>query len=681
MSYFEFRTTIRNGNDSQQLQQYGDAKISMAISSAASLTFVIYPNDPAYQKLKEWTTYVDVQRDEKYIFRGRVAHIQPKNNADGSFYKEITCESALAYLNDTMTVWEKVNSKPGDFFKKMINNHNSQVDNLRQLKVGTVNVTNSTDNLYCYVEDGITTLAEIQTDLLNNDDLQGELWIRYEKDGNYIDWIKDPNTHGLQDIRLQKNLIELTSSPDISTIATVLYPFGSVVENVETDEKATDVSTPHITIASVNGGKNYIEDTELVKKYGRIAKSKIWDNVKEPKNLLDKAKAYLESLKKIKVSYTMQAVDLFPLRQANDPLDIGKYYHFVNPAINIDEWLRIVGTTIDLNKPLETTYVIGDQLKRLVDYNLQSSNAMEQLRRLTEQNRAGLIQIKKLKSEVDLLKEVNEQLRHDLEITNRNQGTDPGGPTTAVNGDWGPAIKHAASLMNVNLSDAKLAQIKTVIQGESGGSESAFNGWDENAKAGHPSKGLLQFIDSTFNIYALEGHKDIWKGFDQLLAMFNDSTWENDLTTGGWGPHGAPRFKKVPVAEPTENVAKLQAAARKYKNVKYVWGGGRNGASPDDGLDCSSFVWWVYKDMGITLPGTTTTTQEPSFFNVDKPQAGDVGFYGSRGGSTHIVLFLDENTYANEEQPGVNYQERKLNAYNRPSWFGRNAQMHKLLFG
>lgn len=75
MSYFEFRTTFRNGGDSQQLQKYSDAKISMAISSAVSFTFAIYPSDPSYQNLKEWTTYVDVQRNEKYIFRGRVVHI------------------------------------------------------------------------------------------------------------------------------------------------------------------------------------------------------------------------------------------------------------------------------------------------------------------------------------------------------------------------------------------------------------------------------------------------------------------------------------------------------------------------------------------------------------------------------------------------------------------------------
>ena len=44
------------------------------------------------------------------------------------------------------------------------------------------------------------------------------------------------------------------------------------------------------------------------------------------------------------------------------------------------------------------------------------------------------------------------------------------------------------------------------------------NNWDSNAAAGHPSKGLMQTIDSTFNSYALPGHKDIWNPVDNIVA-------------------------------------------------------------------------------------------------------------------------------------------------------------------
>lgn len=56
------------------------------------------------------------------------------------------------------------------------------------------------------------------------------------------------------------------------------------------------------------------------------------------------------------------------------------------------------------------------------------------------------------------------------------------------------------------------------IMQESGGNPNAVNLWDSNAQAGHPSKGLLQTIDSTFSTYALPGHTDIWNPYDNALA-------------------------------------------------------------------------------------------------------------------------------------------------------------------
>lgn len=103
-------------------------------------------------------------------------------------------------------------------------------------------------------------------------------------------------------------------------------------------------------------------------------------------------------------------------------------------------------------------------------------------------------------------------------------------------------IKKAAKAMHVNPSAGELATIKAVIQHESGGSSSVVNNWDSNAKAGHPSKGLLQFIQSTFNAYAMKGHTNILNAYDQLLAMFNDSNWRRDVHTGGWGPTGHRRY-------------------------------------------------------------------------------------------------------------------------------------------
>lgn len=103
-------------------------------------------------------------------------------------------------------------------------------------------------------------------------------------------------------------------------------------------------------------------------------------------------------------------------------------------------------------------------------------------------------------------------------------------------------IRRAAHKMKVDVSAGDIQKIMNVIMHESRGQAHAINNWDSNAKAGTPSKGILQFIEPTFRSYAMPGHTNIWSPYDQLLAMFNDSTWRSDLHTGGWGPTGGRRF-------------------------------------------------------------------------------------------------------------------------------------------
>ncbi|NMH83267.1 transglycosylase SLT domain-containing protein [Bacillus coagulans] len=63
-----------------------------------------------------------------------------------------------------------------------------------------------------------------------------------------------------------------------------------------------------------------------------------------------------------------------------------------------------------------------------------------------------------------------------------------------------------------------LGALTRVAMHESGGNPRAINLWDSNAKAGHPSKGLMQTIDSTFNTYKLPGLGDIWNPVANAVA-------------------------------------------------------------------------------------------------------------------------------------------------------------------
>ncbi|MBU5370146.1 tape measure protein [Enterococcus avium] len=79
------------------------------------------------------------------------------------------------------------------------------------------------------------------------------------------------------------------------------------------------------------------------------------------------------------------------------------------------------------------------------------------------------------------------------------------------------AIK--ALKMEGQYSAGNLGSLLFQMQTESGGNPNAINLWDSNAAAGHPSKGLLQTIDSTFKAYARPGYdKNVYDPLSNILA-------------------------------------------------------------------------------------------------------------------------------------------------------------------
>nr|WP_242750358.1 transglycosylase SLT domain-containing protein [Bacillus sp. A1(2020)] len=61
----------------------------------------------------------------------------------------------------------------------------------------------------------------------------------------------------------------------------------------------------------------------------------------------------------------------------------------------------------------------------------------------------------------------------------------------------------------------------TIAMKESGGNPNAINLTDSNARAGNPSRGLMQTIPSTFSSNAFPGHNNILNPVDNILAAIN----------------------------------------------------------------------------------------------------------------------------------------------------------------
>jgi tape measure domain-containing protein len=94
-----------------------------------------------------------------------------------------------------------------------------------------------------------------------------------------------------------------------------------------------------------------------------------------------------------------------------------------------------------------------------------------------------------------------------------NSFTSPDGKVSGNVAQW---LQRAMSITNT--PSGFLGALEAIAMHESGGNPHAINLWDSNAKAGHPSKGLMQTIDGTFNRYAIAGLGDIWNPVANAVA-------------------------------------------------------------------------------------------------------------------------------------------------------------------
>lgn len=97
-------------------------------------------------------------------------------------------------------------------------------------------------------------------------------------------------------------------------------------------------------------------------------------------------------------------------------------------------------------------------------------------------------------------------------------GASAGNPSGHSVNRWRPYVARALKANGFAATGSQVAAWMEVIRRESNGDPSVINTWDPNARAGHPSKGLVQTIQPTFDAYKFRGHNNPLNGYDDLLA-------------------------------------------------------------------------------------------------------------------------------------------------------------------
>ena len=351
--------------------QISAGKLVEESGQSPTLSLTIQPTHPlwrAFNRESVMNTEREIELTEhetqKILFRGRIRKVSMSMN--GSI--DVTCEGAMAYLNDTTVRPYKtydtdeidceINApaKAGELFEWFIEQHNSRVSNrCEKFKVG-INAGVNFGALQRGTGTRPTTLKEMREKLTKL--CGGYFRVRYVGEDNYLDWLNaDGSSEAAQSVELGQNLLDLNTGADGKDIYTAIVPVGKTGEGE--DEKDVTIDDEH---AYVGGGYDIVGDavvdTAMAERYGVIEKLMEYDHLSQPQALADKAVADLAA-GKLSDSITVSATDLHYADAAVQQIDYLQRVQVTSEPHGIDRMMLCVGRTINLVDPKATRYSFG----------------------------------------------------------------------------------------------------------------------------------------------------------------------------------------------------------------------------------------------------------------------------------------------------------------------------------
>ena len=397
-----YQVSIKNGNEVTVINAVSthieaprllSGNIKQGINVISNFTFTILPNNLGYEKIHPFSTLVEVlnTKTNKIEFEGRVLNCKTVMDNNGLFSKTVVCEDELALLMDSVQKYgEYHNISVRNFLQTILDNHNNQVSEDKRFMLGEVTVTDPNDSLYRYL--GYTKTLETINDKLI-DRLGGELRVRKVNNVRYLDYLVKVGDKKNTEIRIAKNLKDLTEEKDATKIITRLIPIGATIEKESLNEDSKEdlvEESEKLTIASVNDNVIYIDDLEAQAEYGIIADTVEFSNVTKANNLLRKGREFLKSNNKIVKKYSLDALDLSVIGLDIDSFEVGNEYRVINPVMGIDEYLRVIDKDIDINNPQSSKLTIGEKLDDIKKKQINLNKKIISLNNVANINKSNL---------------------------------------------------------------------------------------------------------------------------------------------------------------------------------------------------------------------------------------------------------------------------------------------------
>lgn len=373
-------------------------KLTREVSKGGSLVFTMTRDHAQYDMLQKMSTVVQVRRDGKEIWRGRVL----KHEAD--FYKRrvVYCEGALSYFNDSSITPFNYKGTLRQFLQHLIDAHNDQVKSkMKCFQLGTV--TAALGNLVVQFGDadqyGVGEDYGKVWDILDKLVLKvfgGYFYCGFDAATgynvlNYCDQAVEAKRQTAQKIEYGRNLLNLSETTDATDLYTRIYPIGNK-HTVDTskwyyklmwwrdpskdkhEERWGIMEADAATVAqylpasgySYNLEEGWIQNDTAVQKFGIITRIVELDT----DSANDTFAAGVQALQQnyaMKTSYVIRAVDLVDAGYDTDRLDFSMYSHIISKPHSVDAVMLCTKLVEPLEKSAQKEFTFGMTRRTLTD--------------------------------------------------------------------------------------------------------------------------------------------------------------------------------------------------------------------------------------------------------------------------------------------------------------------------
>ena len=373
-------------------------KLTREVSKGGSLVFTMTRDHAQYDMLQKLSTVVQVRRDGKEIWRGRVL----KHEADFYNRRVVYCEGALSYFNDSSITPFNYKGTLRQFLQHLIGAHNDQVKSkMKCFQLGTV--TAALGNLVVQFGDadqyGVGEDYGKVWDILDKLVLKvfgGYFYCGFDAATgynvlNYCDQAVEAKRQTAQKIEYGRNLLNLSETTDATDLYTRIYPIGNK-HTVDTskwyyklmwwrdpskdkhEERWGIMEADAATVAqylpasgySYNLEEGWIQNDTAVQKFGIITRIVELDT----DSANDTFAAGVQALQQnyaMKTSYVIRAVDLVDAGYDTDRLDFSMYSHIISKPHSVDAVMLCTKLVEPLEKPAQKEFTFGMTRRTLTD--------------------------------------------------------------------------------------------------------------------------------------------------------------------------------------------------------------------------------------------------------------------------------------------------------------------------